>query len=306
MLGGGRDVAAGVIGGVAGIVAEPIRGAKSGGASGFVKGAAKGLLGAVVKPVVGVTDAAVSVLDGISHQVDNLFPLRPLEPRRALPFDPLLGGSVLRTYSALQAAAQLALEAGALDGPRGPASPGGVRAAAAKGTRALRETVIGLFAPERSAGAVFLDCLAVGERLLVASDTALYAAHSGDVGAAAARLLEGGAPRHAALPRGVEQLPWDEVEAIRDDGRALAIEAGGRRVRVPGDGAQVRRAAEALSAIMASEAVRRGRGKRRGGDEGAAEGAEGADAGPAAGGAGARRRRPNGSEAGGGWQLAGP
>lgn len=52
----------GVTSGVTGIFSAPVTGAKTGGAGGFIKGLGRGLVGAVVKPVVGVTDAAVTVV----------------------------------------------------------------------------------------------------------------------------------------------------------------------------------------------------------------------------------------------------
>lgn len=47
--------------GVGGIVTAPVEGGKTSGVGGFVRGMGRGLVGAVVKPVVGVSDAAVSV-----------------------------------------------------------------------------------------------------------------------------------------------------------------------------------------------------------------------------------------------------
>lgn len=50
--------------GVSGLIKNPLRGAESGGFAGFAKGVGTGMLGLVVKPVVGVTDAATDVLQG--------------------------------------------------------------------------------------------------------------------------------------------------------------------------------------------------------------------------------------------------
>lgn len=46
---------------MSGIFTNPVNEAKKGGFGGFVKGMGKGLVGAVVKPVVGVSDSVVSV-----------------------------------------------------------------------------------------------------------------------------------------------------------------------------------------------------------------------------------------------------
>lgn len=59
---GGRNITGGIRSGVTGIFTAPVSGAKKEGMGGFFKGVGKGLVGAVVKPVVGVTDAAVSVV----------------------------------------------------------------------------------------------------------------------------------------------------------------------------------------------------------------------------------------------------
>ena len=45
---------AGAVGGLTGIVTQPIKGAKSEGAKGFFTGIGKGLLGTVTKPVTGI------------------------------------------------------------------------------------------------------------------------------------------------------------------------------------------------------------------------------------------------------------
>ena len=55
------DIAGGITSGVAGIFKAPVSGATQGGVEGFFKGVGKGLAGAVVKPVVGVTDSVISV-----------------------------------------------------------------------------------------------------------------------------------------------------------------------------------------------------------------------------------------------------
>lgn len=49
---------------MSGLIKNPLRGAESGGFAGFARGVGTGMLGLVVKPVVGVTDAATDVLQG--------------------------------------------------------------------------------------------------------------------------------------------------------------------------------------------------------------------------------------------------
>lgn len=68
----GGSLARGISDGVSGLIKNPIKGAERGGLSGFAKGFGTGMLGLVVKPVVGVTDAATDVLQGVS----GCFPLR--------------------------------------------------------------------------------------------------------------------------------------------------------------------------------------------------------------------------------------
>ncbi len=55
----------GLFDGVTGVVAAPMRGAERGGLKGLVKGVGKGVLGLVVKPVVGIADAATELLQGV-------------------------------------------------------------------------------------------------------------------------------------------------------------------------------------------------------------------------------------------------
>lgn len=60
----------GVVDGVTGLVQAPIRGAERGGAAGAIRGVGQGVLGLVVKPVIGVADAATDVLRGIRDTTD--------------------------------------------------------------------------------------------------------------------------------------------------------------------------------------------------------------------------------------------
>ncbi len=63
----GGSLARGLSDGVSGLIKNPIRGAERGGFTGFAKGVGTGMLGLVVKPVVGVTDAATDLLQGAAR-----------------------------------------------------------------------------------------------------------------------------------------------------------------------------------------------------------------------------------------------
>jgi vacuolar protein sorting-associated protein 13A/C len=67
-IGGGESLVRGVADGVSGLITAPIKEARMGGIGGFFKGVGKGIVGVVVKPIVGVGDAVVSVIQGSSQQ----------------------------------------------------------------------------------------------------------------------------------------------------------------------------------------------------------------------------------------------
>mmetsp|Transcript_5936 Transcript_5936/g.12591 ORF Transcript_5936/g.12591 Transcript_5936/m.12591 type:complete len:257 (-) Transcript_5936:55-825(-) len=68
---GGQKIFKGVVDGVTGAVRYPIKGAERDGVGGFAKGVGKGLLGLVVKPVIGLTDAATDVMKGVKGSVES-------------------------------------------------------------------------------------------------------------------------------------------------------------------------------------------------------------------------------------------
>ena len=68
---GSAKLLKGVYDGVSGVVRAPIRGAEKYGAEGFAKGVGKGLLGLVVKPVVGLSDAATDIMIGVKGSVEG-------------------------------------------------------------------------------------------------------------------------------------------------------------------------------------------------------------------------------------------
>ena len=84
MMEGGESIASGVSSGLSGLVSRPIEEAQKSGASGFFKGVGLGLLGAVVKPLMGVTDGVSAVANGISNQVTNEVVYTQVRPVRAL------------------------------------------------------------------------------------------------------------------------------------------------------------------------------------------------------------------------------
>lgn len=61
----------GVVEGVSGVVRAPMRGAEKRGVEGFAKGIGKGLLGLLVKPVIGLSDAATDVMIGVKGSVEG-------------------------------------------------------------------------------------------------------------------------------------------------------------------------------------------------------------------------------------------
>ena len=57
--------------GVTGVVKAPMRGAEKRGIEGFAKGVGKGLLGLLVKPMIGISDAATDVMIGVKSSVEK-------------------------------------------------------------------------------------------------------------------------------------------------------------------------------------------------------------------------------------------
>ncbi len=83
----GASVARSVRSGALGIVEQPGVYASKQGPVGFAKGVGKALIGAVVKPVVGIGDAAVLVMNHLSDATSKkrIIPKIPIRMRRALP-----------------------------------------------------------------------------------------------------------------------------------------------------------------------------------------------------------------------------
>ena len=82
-------LAQGFVEGVTGVYRAPMRGAERSGFEGFAKGVGKGLLGLVVKPMIGISDAATDVMIGVRSSVEGTERqrgsiLNQVRPRRAL------------------------------------------------------------------------------------------------------------------------------------------------------------------------------------------------------------------------------
>ena len=71
LLFGAKDLGAGILEGVTGVVMEPIKGARQEGFAGFVKGLGLGMVGAVVKPAVGTLDMATQTAKGIINSANS-------------------------------------------------------------------------------------------------------------------------------------------------------------------------------------------------------------------------------------------
>uniref|UniRef100_A0A7S2WGV8 Vacuolar protein sorting-associated protein 13 DH-like domain-containing protein n=1 Tax=Eucampia antarctica TaxID=49252 RepID=A0A7S2WGV8_9STRA len=104
----------GIVEGVTGVVRAPIKGAEKRGVEGFAKGIGKGLLGLLVKPVIGLSDAATDVMIGVKGSIkgtnrNNLplsFQFQQIRPRRTFHGQ----DRTLHQYSIEDATAALLLE----------------------------------------------------------------------------------------------------------------------------------------------------------------------------------------------------
>ena len=96
--------------GVTGVVKAPMRGAEKKGIEGFAKGIGKGLLGLLVKPMIGISDAATDVMIGVRNSVENAGGAQhqslTLDRNQFRPRRPMYGrDKVLRPYAIEDAAA---------------------------------------------------------------------------------------------------------------------------------------------------------------------------------------------------------
>lgn len=96
----------GFLDGVTGVVKAPMRGAEKRGIEGFAKGIGKGLLGLLVKPIIGISDAATDVMIGVRSTVENSSGAQTSQRNQFRPRRPMYGrDKVLRPYNLEDAAA---------------------------------------------------------------------------------------------------------------------------------------------------------------------------------------------------------
>lgn len=106
MVWGAKELRSGIKSGLTGIVTSPLDGAKREGVQGFMKGMGKGVIGAAVKPGVGLFDMATRATQGItnfalnSEMLVRVRPPRGFGPERILRLydtEKALGQSILRS-----------------------------------------------------------------------------------------------------------------------------------------------------------------------------------------------------------------
>uniref|UniRef100_A0A7S2MII4 Vacuolar protein sorting-associated protein 13 DH-like domain-containing protein n=1 Tax=Octactis speculum TaxID=3111310 RepID=A0A7S2MII4_9STRA len=85
---GTESMVHGLADGLKGVVMTPLEGARKGGVSGFGKGVVKGVVGTVTKPVLGVSEGVVAIVQSASNHVDGNRSFCHQRLQRALPVDP--------------------------------------------------------------------------------------------------------------------------------------------------------------------------------------------------------------------------
>lgn len=86
-----KHLISGVTSGLTGIVEKPVEGAKEDGFGGFIRGIGVGVIGAVVKPIVGVMDATTSLTEGIRNTADSDgTEVSQIRLPRAVPYDQII------------------------------------------------------------------------------------------------------------------------------------------------------------------------------------------------------------------------
>ncbi|KAL5112179.1 Vacuolar protein sorting-associated protein 13C [Taenia crassiceps] len=104
MARGGKGLVMGVVGGVTGIITQPILGARKEGVEGFFKGLGKGLIGTVTRPVSGMVDFASSSFEGIRRATSTSKDVLPIRPPRFIHLD-----GVIRPYDRNEAEGNIIL-----------------------------------------------------------------------------------------------------------------------------------------------------------------------------------------------------
>jgi len=90
LFSGAKSVGMGLVGGISGIITDPIKGAQKEGVGGFFKGTAKGLLGVVAKPTAGVINATSQTLKSVGTTAtlvlaDSVIGTQKVRPPRYIP-----------------------------------------------------------------------------------------------------------------------------------------------------------------------------------------------------------------------------
>jgi len=95
---GTKSLGRGLFKGIAGIVMDPIKGAKEDGVGGFFKGVGKGIIGVVTKPASGAIDLASQTLKGVGNTanflLDDKVPNKRVRPQRSF-----LANRILTPYN---------------------------------------------------------------------------------------------------------------------------------------------------------------------------------------------------------------
>ena len=84
LIDGSESVLSGIASGMSGLVTKPFEEARKSGVQGFFRGVGLGLIGAAVKPVMGLTDGLASLASGISKSVGEASVYVQVRPARAL------------------------------------------------------------------------------------------------------------------------------------------------------------------------------------------------------------------------------
>lgn len=83
----GKDLVEGVVGGITGLVTQPVSGAKEDGFEGFMKGVGKGVIGVVTQPATSIVDFATGTLNAIKVCVNEPKGPKRLRPPRVIHID---------------------------------------------------------------------------------------------------------------------------------------------------------------------------------------------------------------------------
>lgn len=94
----GRDLFEGLVGGITGLVTQPVSGAKEDGFEGFMKGVGKGMIGVVTQPATSIVDFATGTLNAIKVCVNEQKGIKRLRPPRVI-----LVGRPLGSYNRFEA-----------------------------------------------------------------------------------------------------------------------------------------------------------------------------------------------------------